>query len=134
AGTSANLRWANNTLTTNGVMRSSTVTVIAFVRRTDGVATASVSSTASTVAQVEDLVAAADAAAAAAAPAPDAAALVAGSVDPDWEESPAETGIEVYRDFAPALGESFGRARSGRRILYGFVDHELATTYLGSTT
>ena len=31
--TSANLRWANNTLTTNGVMRGVDVTVVAFARR-----------------------------------------------------------------------------------------------------
>ena len=30
--TSANLRWANNTLTTNGVMHGVSVTVISFVR------------------------------------------------------------------------------------------------------
>ena len=134
SSTGANLRWANNTLTTNGVMRGSTVTVIAFARRSDGIATASVSGTASTAEQVERLVEAADAAAAAGTPAPDAAELVSGSVDPDWAEPPAETGIEVYSEFAPALGESFGRARASGRILYGFVDHELTTTYLGSTT
>ena len=134
SSTSANLRWANNTLTTNGVMRGSTVTVIALAGRPDGVATASVSGTASTAAQVERLVEAADAAAAAGTPAPDAADLVAGSVDADWEEPPTETGVEVYRDFAPALGESFSSARGAGRILYGFVDHELTTIYLGSSS
>ena len=33
---SANLRWANNTLTTNGVMHGVTVTVVSFVRRRGG--------------------------------------------------------------------------------------------------
>lgn len=131
---SANLRWANNTLTTNGVMRGSTVTVIAFAARADGVATASVSGTAATREQVERLVEAADAAAAAGTPAPDAADLAAGGVDADWAEPPAETGIDVYGEFAPALGESFGSARGTGRLLYGFVDHELATTYLGTST
>ena len=56
SSTSANLRWANNNLTTNGVMSDSTVTVIAFAARADGVATASVSSTASTAEQVTRLV------------------------------------------------------------------------------
>jgi len=40
----------------------------------------------------------------------------------------------VYADLAPALGEAFVRSRSEGRILYGFVNHEIATTYLGSTT
>ena len=40
----------------------------------------------------------------------------------------------MYDEFAPALGEAFGRAGDGGRVLYGFVDHELTTTYLGSST
>jgi predicted Zn-dependent protease len=35
---------------------------------------------------------------------------------------------------APALGEAFGRAGAAGRVLYGFVDHQVTTTYLGSTT
>jgi predicted Zn-dependent protease len=45
-----------------------------------------------------------------------------------------QTSIEIYRDFATALGDEFDRAESDRRILYGFVNHELTTTYLGSST
>lgn len=131
---SANLRWANNTLTTNGVMHGVTVTVIAFAGSADGTAAGSVTGTAATVDQVLRLVQAADAAAALSRPAEDAAALVTGVVAEDWDETPAETTIGVYGDFAPALGESFGRADAAGRILYGFVDHELTTTYLGSTT
>ena len=134
AGTSANLRWANNTLTTNGVTRRSDVTVVSFVERAGGVAAASVSGTAVSQEQVLALVAEADAAAAAADPAPDAAPLVHGPADLDWHEAPEETDIEVYRDVAPALGEAFARAASGGRVLYGFVDHEVTTTYLGSST
>ncbi len=44
------------------------------------------------------------------------------------------TDIHVYDAFAPALGEAFGRADAGGRVLYGFVNHEVTTTYLGSTT
>ena len=40
----------------------------------------------------------------------------------------------MYDAFAPALGEAFGRAGDGGRVLYGFVNHELTTTYLGSST
>ena len=58
--TSANLRWANNTLTTNGVMHSVDVTVIAF----QGGGNASVSGTAASLEQVSALVASADRAAA----------------------------------------------------------------------
>ena len=74
--TSANLRWANNTLTTNGAMRGLDIAVVSFVRRAGGPATGSMSGSATTVDQVEALVAAADAAAREADPASDAQDLV----------------------------------------------------------
>jgi len=132
--TSANLRWANNTLTTNGVMHGITVTVVSFVRQAGGVATGSVTGSASSAAQVTALVEAADAAARAGSPAEDADDLVSGAAAADWDEEPGATDIHVYDRFAPALGEAFGRASSAGRILYGFVNHEVVTTYLGSTT
>ena len=134
ARTAANLRWAVNTLTTNGVMHSLDVTVISFARRADGVSTGSVTGSATTTAQVTALVEAADAAASAAAPAEDAADLVAGDSSRDWRERPGETSITVFDRFAPALGEAFQRADAMGRILYGFVSHEVTTTYLGSST
>ena len=132
--TNANLRWANNTLTTNGVMHDVTVTVISFIRRADGIATGSVSGNATTQAQATALVEAADAAARASSPAEDAAELLRDRVSADWDQPAVPTDIHVYDRFAPALGEAFGRAAAADRVLYGFVDHQLTTTYLGSTT
>ena len=128
--TSANLRWANNTLTTNGVMHSVGVTVIAF----HGAGNASVSGTAASLEQVQALVAQADEGARAASAAEDRAELVAGPVGTDWHDAPVDTSVEVYREFATALGEEFDRAEAEHRILYGFVNHEMTTTYLGSST
>ena len=128
--TSANLRWANNTLTTNGVMRSTDVTVVAFA----GAGNASVSGTAATTAQVAALVQAADRAAAIAGDAEDRAELVGGPVAADYDDEPAETSIDVFDAVAAQLGEEFRRAEAERRILYGFVFHEVTTTYLGSST
>ena len=133
-GTSANLRWANNTLTTNGVTHGINVTVISFIRSGEGVGTGSVTGSATTPAQAASLVQSADAAARAASPAEDAAELVSADPAPDWDQAPDPTDISVYAEFAPALGEAFGRATDGGRVLYGFVNHELTTTYLGSTT
>ena len=130
---SANLRWANSTLTTNGVMHSLSVTVISFIRRADGVGTASMTGRATTAAAVTDLVHAADAAARAASVAEDANPLVEGEATADWEDGPERTDIHVYDAFAPALGEAFGTARDGGRVLYGFVNHEVTTTYVGSS-
>lgn len=132
--TSANLRWANNTLTTNGVMTGVLVTVISFARSGDGVATGSMSGSVTTTAGVDALVEAADAAARAGAPAEDANDLLRDRVSPDWDLAPEPTDIHVYDTLAPALGEAFRRAAAERRVLYGFVNHEMTTTYLGSST
>jgi predicted Zn-dependent protease len=132
--TSANLRWANNTLTTNGVMHDIRVTVIALHGTAEGTAAASVSSSASAIDQVDAIVQAADAAARAGSPAEDAADLLVGEAAADWFEPSEDTSIEVYQDFAPALGQAFGRASAENRILYGFVDHDVTTTYLGTST
>jgi predicted Zn-dependent protease len=131
---SANLRWANNTLTTNGVMHNVSVTVVAFSGAGEGAATGSVSASGSSLEQVTSLVEAADSAARDSKPAEDAADLVEGDAAADWFDLPGETSIEVYDTFAPALGEAFARAGKEDRILYGFVDHDVTTTYLGSTT
>jgi predicted Zn-dependent protease len=128
--TSANLRWANNTLTTNGVMTGVHVTVIAFA----GAGNASVSGTAASPEQVTALVEQADAAAALAASAEDVQPLVEGDPAADWADPPVETSIEVYERFARELGEEFDRAEAEDRILYGFVNHEMTSTYLGSST
>jgi predicted Zn-dependent protease len=136
----ANLRWANNMLTTNGSTRDLTVTVIAFVRRpagpgdTGGTSTGSVTGSATTREQVAALAEAATAAARAATPAEDAADLIVGTAADDWDDPPATTSIGVYDSFAPALGAAFRHAAGEQRILYGFVDHLVTTTYLGSTT
>ena len=132
--TRANLRWANNTLTTNGVMHGMRLTVVALHGAREGTAVGSVSSTATALEQVEPIVSAADAAARAGTPAEDATDLPPGDAAEDWEEPAGETSIEVYADFAPALGDAFGRARAEGRVLYGFVDHDVTTTYLGSST
>ncbi|WP_031002956.1 metallopeptidase TldD-related protein [Streptomyces sp. NRRL F-5727] len=132
---SANLRWARNALTTNGVTRGRTLTVIATVDGSEGTASGVVSRSAVTAEDLEPLVRAAEAAARAAGPAEDAQPLVAGvPASPDFTDAPAETSSAVFADFAPALGEAFARARAGGRELYGFAHHELTSTYLGTST
>ena len=75
----ANLRWAGNTLTTNGVATSRSLTVISVDRRAGGTAgVGMVARSGVTPGQVEDLVREAEKAAAEASPAEDAANLVTG--------------------------------------------------------
>ena len=127
---SANLRWANNTLTTNGAMHAVQVTVIAFQDK----ANASVTGSAASLEQVRALVEAADRTAADEDEAEDYAELVTGEAAADWDEPPAGTSIGVYADFARDLGDELDRADKESRVLYGFVNHEVSTSYLGSST
>ncbi|MEU4497301.1 metallopeptidase TldD-related protein [Streptomyces sp. NPDC023998] len=132
---SANLRWAGNALTTNGVTRGRTLTVIATIDGAEGTASGVVSRSAVTADDLEPLVRAAEAAARGADPAEDAQPLVEGvPSSPDFTDAPAETSSAVFADFAPALGEAFARARAGERELYGFANHEFTSTYLGTST
>jgi predicted Zn-dependent protease len=131
----ANLRWAGNTLTTNGVTRSNRLTVIALRGSGDQVAAGVVSRSAVDSADLEDLVRAAEADAAGNEPAEDAAPLLSDPVPGSggWDEEPAETGIGVYEGFAPALGAAFEEAEAAGHRLYGFANHVLNSTFLGSS-
>ncbi|HET6633542.1 MAG TPA: TldD/PmbA family protein, partial [Streptomyces sp.] len=131
----ANLRWAGNALTTNGVTRGRSLTVVATVDGAQGTASGVVSRSAVTADELEPLVRAAEEAARAAEPAEDAQPLVEGGpASPGFTDAPAETSSEVFAQFAPALGEAFGRARAGGRELYGFANHETVTSYLGTSS
>lgn len=132
--TSANLRWATNTLTTNGVMRSRSITVIATVGTGTGVASGAVSRTSVAHDELESLVRAAEETARGNGAADDAQPLVEGGVGADWDTPPVETSIDVFSAVAPALGDAFVDARGAGRSLYGFVEHEVDTYYLGTST
>ncbi len=130
----ANLRWANNTLTTNGVMLTRSLTVVSTVAGRTGMSSGVVSRSALTTDEIDALVRASEDAARDNEAAEDARPLVDGPTSPDWEDSPAQTSIQVFDTFAPALGEAFGRARDTGMHHYGFVEHELKTVHLGSST
>jgi predicted Zn-dependent protease len=140
----ANLRWAGNTLTTNGVSRSRRVTVIAIEHRADGTAVGVVSRSGVRDDQVEYVVRAAEKAASEGSPAEDARPLLGpgdpqafvspGRDGPGWEDPVARTEIGVLRGFAAALGAAFDAARAGGRKLYGFAEHELTCAFLGTST
>jgi predicted Zn-dependent protease len=136
--TAANLRWAANSLTTNGQSHSIKLTVISIVHTPDGDASGVVSGPiALTGAESElaELVRASEQAARDAAPAEDAAELVQPyPVTDDWDTPAARTGIEVFTDFAPALGAAFSEARNEGMLLYGFAEHTMSSIFLASST
>ena len=132
----ANLRWANNSLTTNGEMGSRTVTVISTVAAGDGTASGVVGRTVAHLADVRSLVEAAESAARDSEPATDAAPLVrpdqagAGS---DFGLEPEPTSIGAFDGLARDLGDVMHAGGSGRQH-FGFAEHVVDTTYLGSST
>ena len=135
----ANLRWANNTVTTNGVTRTRQLTVIATVGGATGVAAGSVSRSGVTPDRIEELVRAAEDAARSSMPAEDAELLVAADSAPAgaggaWNDAPLETSIEAFSQFIPSLRRAFDQARGAERLLFGFAEHQLRSTYLGSST
>ncbi|MFZ0323336.1 MAG: metallopeptidase TldD-related protein [Actinomycetes bacterium] len=130
----ANLRWAGNTLTTNGVMQGRSVTVVAIDHRGAGSAAGVVSRSVVDAGELESLVDAATEAARSADVSPDGAALVDGGVSPDFSSGPAETSAEVFAAFAPQLGEAFAAAGAEGRELFGFAEHVLTTSYLSTSS
>ena len=154
----ANLRWAGNTLTTNGVSRSRQLTVIAIDRRGDGFAVGVVSRAGVRPDQIEDVVREAEHAAAEGTPAEDAGDLAGAGQpasfggneetgrdqpgssggektgEPGWDAPPGHTEIGVLRDFAATLGQTLRVARAADRKLYGFAEYELTSTFVGTST
>lgn len=127
----ANIRFANNTLTTNGVMVRQTMTVIALAGNSTGV----VSRVVQGKDEVASLCAEAVAVAAHNPAAPDAQELITGErPNTLWSAPPGTTSLDAFADFAPALGESFGIARSAGQTLFGFTQHDVTTTYLGTSS
>ena len=135
-GSAANLRWAGNSLTTNGVSRSRQLTVVAITRSGNDARVGVVSRAGVRSDQIADVVAEAEAASAGAAPAEDAQSLV--DANPasgvGWDDPPAETEIGVFSSFAAELGIAFATAASNGRKLYGFAEHEMTSSYIGTSS
>ncbi|SDO78260.1 Predicted Zn-dependent protease or its inactivated homolog [Nakamurella panacisegetis] len=136
----ANVRWANNTVTTSGVSDNLSWFVISVVGGASGTVNASASGAASarTVVEVVRQSEREAAAAASAGRAQDYAELVgpeqAGGSDEDFDTPGEQTTFGVYRRLLADLAPSFDEARSADRLLFGFARHEISTSYLGTST
>ncbi|QIS07570.1 TldD/PmbA family protein [Nocardia brasiliensis] len=128
----ASLRWAGNSMTTNGSSISRSWAVISIFR--DGPRSARVGTIGSTSvdpAELESVVRRSEEAARAAAPAEDAMPLLdSGKPADDWADPAGSTGIEVFTDLARDLSVGF----DGADRLYGFAHHTVHTTWLGTST
>jgi len=133
-GSHADVRFAQNTTTTNGVHRARSVSVVTMAagsvgtsRQTGVVGTAG----------VDDMVAAALADAREAPPAEDAFPLVepwGGTLGRDFGLAPEETDAAVLDGVLSSLSGAFGRARARDAVLAGFAELDVMTLYLGSST
>jgi predicted Zn-dependent protease len=133
-GSHADVRYALNTTTTNGVQRSRSVSVTAVVGQAVG--TARRGGVVGTEG-VEEMVRAALADARTAPPAVDAHPLVERSDPPPgraFSLPPEETDASALETVLSSLSGAFARARSRDEVLAGFAELDVATAYLGSST
>jgi predicted Zn-dependent protease len=127
----ATLRWAGNSMTTNGVSVSRTVAVISIVRQGESAFVGTVVSAEVDPRVIPGLVAASQEAARSAPEAGDAAPLLADTGVPvDWDAPVPGTGPEEFADVAGSLSRGF----AGTDRLYGYAHHSVSTTFLASST
>jgi predicted Zn-dependent protease len=126
----ASLRWANNSMTTNGASTGRSTTVISIVRQGDTARVGSLSSAEVDPSMIDALVAASQAAAVSAPEARDAAPLLSGfGGAADWDAPTPGTGPGVFADVGRGLRHGF----RGSDQLYGFARHGLETVYLATS-
>lgn len=127
----ASLRWAGNSMTTNGVSTTRSTAVISVVRRGDTSHVGVLRSSEVDPAALGPLVAAAGEAARSAPEARDSAPLLTGEgAADDWNEPVPQTGVEVFGDVTRSLATGFG----GADRLYGYAHHVVETTFLATST
>jgi predicted Zn-dependent protease len=127
----ASLRWAGNSMTTNGVSASRSMAVISFVRQGNTTHVGAIRSSVVDPDAIHGLVVASQEAAHGTPEARDAAPLLTGSgVPADWGDPVPGTGAGAFAELARALSAGFGRADR----LYGFAHHIVETTFLGTST
>ncbi len=142
----ADVRFALNTTTTNGVRRDRSVTVIAITSASasssDGAPSVGVSRR-SGVVDVEQMVSAALTDARGAPPAEDAFTLVDGmgirtrsvaAAAVAFGLAPVETDLSALGGVLSGLSSAFRRAEAHDVVLAGFAEYGVSTVYLGSST
>ncbi|MFZ2177158.1 MAG: metallopeptidase TldD-related protein [Rhodococcus sp. (in: high G+C Gram-positive bacteria)] len=127
----ASLRWAGNSMTTNGVSTLRTWTVISIVRVGDTARVGVVTSSSVDAADVGAVVRSAEGAARGARPSSDSMPLLTGNgPDTNWDDPAAHTEIGAFEQLVQDLSRGF----DGDDQLYGFAHHQLHTTWLGTST
>jgi predicted Zn-dependent protease len=116
-------------------MLSRSITVISTFDGAGGASAGVVTRSITSPEELQALVRASEASAREAGPADDAAPLVADYAHSDnWDGDPAATAIELFAEFAAGLGSAFSEWSGEDRLLYGFAEHQLSSTFLGTST
>jgi predicted Zn-dependent protease len=127
----ASLRWAGNSMTTNGESVSRHTTVISIVRQGNKAQVGSVRSAEVDPSTIAELVAASQDAALSAPEARDSAPPLPTTDEPhDWGEPVPGTGAEVFMALA---GSMAARGFRGPDQLYGYARHVVETTFVATS-
>jgi predicted Zn-dependent protease len=127
----ASLRWAGNSMTTNGESVSRNTTVISIVRQGNTAQVGSVRSSDVDPSSIAGLVVASQDVALSAPEAPDNAPPLPGAGAPDdWDAPVPGTSVQAFLDVAGSLA---ARGFGGADQLYGFARHEVHTTFLATS-
>ena len=127
----ANLRWANSSLTTNGLSSTCQVHVAALPEVPGGRAAGAASAVVASADELAALVRRARATARDAGPAQDEAAEVpTRPSSPAWDEPADRTSPDELAPVSTLLGSALG-ARG--MDLFGYAEHSVTTTYLGTS-
>jgi predicted Zn-dependent protease len=131
SSSSANVRWALNTTTTNGVSESSLLYIVSVIDGRVG----TIGRSWFPDEELESLVRASEAACEGKPPAEDHMPLLPGSgPPPDWSNPEEPTSIAVFSRLAPGLAAAFSRAGEAGVQLFGFAEHVRNTVYLATSS
>ena len=126
----AALRWAGNSMTTNGESVRRSTTVISIVRQGYSARFGSVKSSEVDASVIPDLVAASQDAAVSAPEARDSAPPLAGTDLPqDWDAPTPSTGAQAFSGVGGVLARGF----RGTDQLYGYARHVVETTFVATS-
>jgi len=127
----ANVRWAGNTVTTNGALEDQSLSIVSIIGRR----AASLTRTAVTADALEPLVRRCEAACARTPEAADYQPLLPRDGDAaDWDRPAATSDIRVLEPLVPRLGAMFERARAGAIQTFGYAEHTTSTVWLATST
>lgn len=127
----ANLRWANNTVTTNGVTSDNEILVISVKDKRVG----SIGRNFFPEERIEDLVRESEDACDGKPQAEDYMPLLEGDAKAnDWDAPVSQTGIEALDGLTSSLGPMLRKADTSDTKLFGYAEHRMVTTYLATST